>query len=163
MKNAAQAWKIGDVFAISLDDQSYAIGQIIGREAQVLNSASIALFDIRVENTSISKIVLSLDRLYSVLFVTRDQLDDGTWKVIGEASIGVSPQDFPYESLRRSGFVGAKVIGSGIVRNFVRAFYGFCAWNFYLDPEYFDRLLISPAKRPTQLVFKDKANNGATP
>jgi hypothetical protein len=156
MNNSAQLWKIGDIFTIRLDDQSYALGQIIGREAQVLNSVSIALFDIRLESTSKAEVVLSADRLYSVLFVTRDLLDNGTWKVIGNARVEVPLQNFPYESLRRTGFVGAKVTGSGIVRNFVRAFYGFCPWDYYLDPEYFDKLLSSPTKRPKQLVFKDK-------
>ena len=40
-----QKWSIGDLFAIRRKDGRYIAGQVIGREPEVLNSVSVALFD----------------------------------------------------------------------------------------------------------------------
>jgi hypothetical protein len=66
----------------------------------------------------------------------------------------VARSDFPYEHLRKSGWVGAKIRGAGVVEEFINAFYGLLPWDSRYDPEYFDKLLISPAKRPSRLIFK---------
>jgi len=46
--------------------------------------------------------------------------------------------------------------GSGNMREFVNAFYGLAPWNGYFDPNYFDKLLIDPSKRPKNLLFIKK-------
>jgi len=63
----------------------------------------------------------------------------------------------PYETLRRSGFIGAKVRGSGIVEEFVNAFYGFAPWDDWYVPDYLDAFLISASKKPTdRLVYSGR-------
>jgi hypothetical protein len=59
--------------------------------------------------------------------------------------------------VQRPGFVGASVHGSGILNEFVNAFYGLTPWDDWHDPYYLDHLLVSPEKKPVQrLVYKSK-------
>lgn len=79
---AKQKWDIGSVFLLPLEDGDSCIGQVIGREAHVLNSAVIALFDFKGAWAHGNIPSLGLDGLFSALFVTRDLLDSGRWKVV---------------------------------------------------------------------------------
>jgi hypothetical protein len=152
-------WKIGDVFVIPTDDGHFVLSQIVGREASVLNSVSVALFDYRLDSVSAATNASTIDSMnmnaiFSVLFTTRDLLDSGSWKVVGHRDLVLPKGLQPYEPLRKSGFVGAKVIGSGIVNRFVNAFYALSPWDNWKDPAYLDHLLISPSKKPIKLVYK---------
>ena len=93
--------------------------------------------------------------MFSVLFVTRDLLDDGVWRVIAKRPVAIPRSQLPYESLRQNGYVGAEVNGSGIVNEFLDAFYGLGPWDDWHDPTYLDQLLVSPEKKPSRLVFKN--------
>jgi hypothetical protein len=74
--------------------------------------------------------------------------------VVDNRPVILPRESLPYESLRSSGFVGAKVIGSRNVNDFVNAYYGFLPWDSFKNSEYFDQLLVSPSKKPTKLIFK---------
>jgi hypothetical protein len=152
-------WSVGDVFHIPLSDNDVVLAQLVGREAEALNSITVALFDVRCKPTEIAAAVAFIDagRAFSVLFTTRDLLDMGVWPVHGPKPISITNALMPYEHLRQSGWVGARVIGSGIVMDFVNAFYGLAPWDKYRDPGYFDGLLLTSAKKPeSRLVYKSK-------
>lgn len=158
MRQKRQSWQIGDLFCIPTTDAKLALGQIIGQEPGVLNSVTIALFDERYE--ALPEVRkghhASSKSLYSVLFTTRDLLDSGHWPVAGKAEIEISKDLYPYEHLRGEGFVGAKVIGSGIVNKFVNAYYGLTPWDDWKDPYYLDQLLLSPQKKPVERLLLKK-------
>jgi len=150
-----QKWSIGDLFAIPRKDGRYIAGQVIGREPEVLNSVSVALFDeVRDQPEQVASVSLSEDRLFSSLFATRDLLDSGYWKVVHNRPVSVPTRLFPFERTRASGFVGAKVIGSAIVNEFVNAYFALVPWDDWKDPTYLDKLLVSPAKKPVRLLLK---------
>jgi hypothetical protein len=152
-------WNVGDVFHIPLLDNDVVLAQLAGREAEVLNSITVALFDVKCKPTEIATAVSFIDagRAFSVLFTTRDLLDIGVWPVHGPRPISIVNALMPYEHLRQSGWVGARVIGSGVVMDFVNAFYGLASWDRYKDPNYFDGLLLIPSKKPeSRLVYKSK-------
>ena len=44
--------------------------------------------------------------------------------------------------------MGAKVVGSANVGALCDAFYGLARWDDWKDPEYLDKLLLSPEKKP---------------
>lgn len=146
MKSRTQAWEVGNVFQIPLGDGTSVGGQVVGYEAQVLNSVSIAVFDVRTSNDSLAE--LPVEKLIAVLFTTRDMLDSGGWKVAGALPISISREQLPFESTRSNGFIGAKVIGSANVSKFAKAFYGLLPWELFADPDYFDKLLVRGVKRP---------------
>jgi len=149
-------WKLGDVFLIPVSNGTFAAAQIIGREASVLNSISIALFDRRLDQHEEPSPILEFHEVYATLFVTRDLLDRGKWPVVGNHPITIPAAAFPYEDRRSTGYIGAKVIGSGIVQHFVSAFFGAEAWSQYKDPEYFDKLLLAPSKKLNQVSAPDE-------
>ena len=151
-----QEWRVGDVFLVPNRDGLFTVGQIVAQERDVLNSVSSAFFDLRVTDPpELDKYqLLPLDRLIAVLFVTRDLLDSGVWRVVGQRPIATTREELPFEHLRERGFVGAKVIGSAIVREFLDAYQGLTAWDDWQDPEYLDQLLISPDRKPKKLILK---------
>jgi hypothetical protein len=157
MTRKRQVWSIGDVFAIPLEDGTFGVGQIIGYEPQALNSAAIALFDLKLSKIGDDPPDVDAAGIFAMLFSTRELLDSGVWRVLGQKPVPVPDRDHPYERLRSKGFIGAAIEGAGIVRRFVNAYFGLAPWNPYKDPEYFDKLLIEPAKRPTvRLVFQER-------
>ncbi|MGG8166425.1 hypothetical protein PGO42_06635 [Klebsiella aerogenes] len=99
--------------------------------------------------------VLSNDELISVLFVTRDLLDSGAWKVFSSSSKDFSlSKYFDISSLRNVGFVGVKIIGSGLIIELLNACYMLSLWNDYANPDYLDSLLLSPDKKPKNVLLK---------
>ena len=150
-----QNWKIGDVFLVQTSDGQYVVGQVVAQEQDVLNSVSCAFFDYRVNSASQLHLQkLSMDLVFSVLFVTRDFLDSGKWQVVDNCPVLVTRQWLPYEQLRSQGYVGAKVIGTSNVREFLNAFFCLSTWDDWKDPTYLDKLLMSPGKKPAGLKYK---------
>jgi hypothetical protein len=151
-----QSWKLGDIFLVKLKDGTLVVGQVVGQERQVLNSVSCAFFDLRLtsEDDLVTVHELTDDKLIAVLFVTRDLLDNSAWRVVAHGAVTVPEAQLPNESLRASGFVGAKVRGSGIVEKFLNAFYALLPWDDWHNPAYLDDFLISPDKKPANLISK---------
>jgi hypothetical protein len=158
-RSKKQKWVVGDIFAIQTKDDLYCIGQIVGHEPSVLNSVSIALFDWKVADTTTVQCDIILSRsIFSILFATRDLLDQGKWKVISNCPVAISNSQLPFEKLRASEFIGARVVGSGIINDFVNAYYGLCPWDDWNDPEYLDKMLLNPSLKPPNLIYKGKNN-----
>lgn len=147
-----QVWKPGDCFFVPLLDGSFLVGQVLSVEPFVLNSVACALFDQRADGKALPK--PELGRLISTLFTTRDLLDSGDWKIFATFPVGVPREHRPFEELRELGFVGAKVIGSGIVNEFANAYCGLAPWDDWADPNYLDRLLLRPELKPRDLWYK---------
>jgi hypothetical protein len=147
-----QNWKEGDCFVLPLNDGSGILGQVIAYEPLVLNSASCAFFDQRLRSPECP--LPELSRLFSTVLTTRDLLDSGRWKVVASHPVQVPREKFPFEPLRHDRFIGAKVIGSRNVEEFMNAFCGLTFWDDWADPNYLDRLLISPTVKPKNLLYK---------
>jgi hypothetical protein len=77
---------------------------------------------------------------------------------VGSRPVSVPKESLPYEALREKNFVGASVRGSGIVNKFLNAFYSLHAWDDWHDPNYLDKLLISPTMKPSSLIYKRNQN-----
>ena len=149
------SWTAGSVFGIQLPDGRFAVGQVVAHEANVLNCVSVALFDTPVRAfTDVGDSNISDERAFSVVFTSRDLLDSGVWRVAGFRPVSIRREHFPYESLRHGGYVGAKVVGSSNIREFVDAYFGFVIWDDWSDPEYLDRLLLPSRQRPTEARLK---------
>jgi hypothetical protein len=156
MARRKQKWVIGDVFAIGTRDGRFGVGQIIGCEAEVLDSVTIALFKEQVEDpASASRAELSIGQAFSLLFCTRESLDSGRWRVVCNRPVLIDRSLFPYESTRAQRWVGAHVTGSGIVNEFVDAYFGLVPWDDWHDPQYLDKLLLPSVPRPERAVLKD--------
>jgi len=157
-KRRRQPWSVGDVFAMPIMDGRFALGQVVGREPRALNSVTVALFDRVVSDAGEAETVtLTAAEAFSVLLTSPDLLDSGTWSVATNHPIAVLRGMLPYEELRDTGFVGAKIYGSAIVAEFVNAYFGLIPWDDWKDPNYLDGLLLSSEKKPAKVRLKTKA------
>lgn len=155
MTNKKRNWNVGDIFTVETSDGMHVVGQIVGQERTVLNSVSVAFFDIRLQDPKeVEEISIDPDLIFSMVFATRDLFDSGKWKVVANRQVAVEPNQLPNEDLRATGFVGAKVIGSGILEEFLEAFYALTPWDDWAEPDYLDRLLVAPSKKPARLIYK---------
>lgn len=156
MSRKRQAWATGDIFAIGLRNGDSSIGQIVGQESAILNSVSVALFATCLKSQSVGPAhpPLAAGDVFSVLFSTRELLDSGAWRIIGREPVMIPSAWLPFETLRSDGFVGAKVYGAGIIVDFVNAYFALTAWDDWKQPDYLDRLLLNPEKKPKHLLYK---------
>jgi hypothetical protein len=146
---------VGALFTIPLADGSRSIGQIVGREPQVLNSWTCALSRLRIADKPEPLNALRPEDVISVQFITGDLLKKGRWQIYSKADVQLSKSDFPYEEFRSNGWIGAKMIGSGIIESFLAAFHGLGYWDEMKDPEYYDRLLLPRVGRPNEIKRKN--------
>ncbi len=151
--------KVGDTFIVPLAASSVAPGHIVAREAEALNSVTCAFYDQRLRNPTTRDVssCLTADRLIACLFTTRDLLDRGSWRILGHESPNIPKNLLPNEHTRRKGWVGAKIIGSGNVEEFLNAFHCLVPWDHWADPLYLDRLLIHPSKKPPNVILTRNA------
>lgn len=142
------------MFTLQLTDNSYCIGRVVGFEPAALNSAICAFYMHRIDAVPEAEVLLPECELVSVQFVTRDLLDYGYWQVFCRASDTFPvARYFDLERLREAGFVGIKSVGSGLMLNLMNACYGLAAWDDFHDPRYLDSLLVSPDKKPKNVLL----------
>jgi len=143
-----------------LPDGQYCLGQALGLMGDFKNIVNCAFFNIRFAQVGETP-SLALDKVIAVVSTTRDLLDAGYWLVVGNEPLTINKKDWPNEQYAANGYVGAKTYGSGIIKKFLAAYYGHFPWNCYKDPEYFDKLLLLPSKKPpiAKLKFKDTRND----
>ncbi len=160
-----QKWQIGDYFLIPLVNNEFAIGQVIGRVIKALDSVICVFFavKVRVEEEAQKKVkILSGKEVVSAKLTTRDSLDWGIWKIFNNAQ-PLSFNDYLSEKevkiIVSKKIVGLVTEGSGIMTDFMNAFYALKPWDMYYEPDYFDNLLVSPDKKPRKLLYKKDLEN----
>jgi hypothetical protein len=152
MARKRQKWAAGDLFSIPVGS-SCGLGQVISAEPEALNSVLCVYFSHLVPCDQLGLISPNIRDSISIQLTTRESLDDGSWKVIGNARPLDTFDEFPLERLRLDGFIGAKVRGSGIMDALVSAFHGLSPWDEYADPEYFTKLLRPGVAVPGAAMF----------
>lgn len=148
-------WEIGDIFLVPISDENYCVGQVIDQQKKALNSVICAFSDIRVAGSN-ERFELSVDDLISVQFTTRDLLDSGIWKVVKNQTPFSVERFFNVRKFQAEGFVGVRVVGSGSIMKFLKAFFGLYPWDGLHDPEYFDKLLLPSKQKPASVVYKQE-------
>lgn len=148
--------KKGKIFSIPLKNGTFVFGQEIER-IEELDTALCAFYSINTKNEEKNSFdgLLINDNLISVQIVTPDLIDKNKWKTLSTETIKLPNNAYPLEKYKKSGWVGARVIGSAIIVDFLNAFFGLEAWDSMTDPEYFDNLLINKKVKPNELLFKN--------
>ncbi len=153
-KKKKQKWLEGDIFLVPQSDSSFSVGQVLRITKKVLNSVICSFYDLKATD-SIDLEQLNEERLIAILFTTSDLLDSGDWRIMGRAEplhLDLAPR----AELNLKKLVGTKIIGSGIVIKFLDAFYGLRPWDGFADPAYFDKLLLSPNRKPRKGLLYSK-------
>src|SRR5512132_1688535 len=142
-------WTEGSIFLVPLSDGLCSVGQVLKRTPDALNSVVCAFYDLRVKpKTPVDVEQLTEESLISIQFTTHDLLRSGTWVVVGQGPSMYLERMTRLPSLERAGYVGAVVVGSRNMTLFLEAFHGLRPWDDYADPAYFEKLLLSPDKKP---------------
>jgi hypothetical protein len=147
-----QRLNAGDLFEISVGTEWTAIGQVLEVVPQALNSVGVALWaprriDFKAESAP-------SDAPFAILLVTPELLKKGKWRILKSAMISIPTHARPYEAFRAARWVGAKIVGAGIVEEFLQAAVGLCPWDDWDDPQYLDSLLAPGQLRPSSVVLK---------
>ncbi|MEP6766323.1 MAG: hypothetical protein ABJB66_18570 [Gemmatimonadaceae bacterium] len=86
------------------------------------NVASCAFFDTRVAcNVANGTFELRSKHLIAVLAVSREQLDYGKWRVVGQQEVTLVKELWPNEEYRAEQWVGAKVHDASIAEELLNA------------------------------------------
>ena len=111
-------WASGDVFAVPLLNGNLAVGQVL--DLMMVNQVRLALYNERF--ATLEEIALDAvchpEHLISLVASSREQLDYGVWRVIGNKPVSVPLERHPNEQFRHNGWVGAKHYGVGLVETF---------------------------------------------
>lgn len=153
-------WAIGDIFTIPLNNGKYAIGHVLSQ--RLPNTTRIALYDEVIdslENPDINNLCKEA-HLLSLIEVTKEQIDFGVWKVIGNKPTAIPVSRHANEQYRSTdpykNGVGSNIKDAVIAEHFMNAFYGLRPWDDSYDPEYYDKMLVDKQKKPLHLIYKKK-------
>jgi len=134
----ATPWKVGDVFAISMADETFGFGQVLGKH---LEQPTCALFDARADRplADIEEVVTS--PTIAILHCDAKHLLSGRWQVIGNAP----PVNDPW-----SGPCGHRSFGRtwGGLGELAEAWFGLRPWNGLSDAKFYEGFLLPGVKRP---------------
>src|SRR5947209_12306672 len=97
-----KSWGNGNLFIIPLKNEQFAVGQVL--DLQMTNVVRIALFDKVVSDISFEFDKNSLENTISLVACTREQLDYGVWKIVGNQVINIPLSEFPNEQFRNNGW-----------------------------------------------------------
>ena len=146
-----------------MGDGSFGVGQVvlIERKATGDGLPYVALFSTRLsEVKDFEKIKSNLEnsdnQLLSVLMTPGTQLTDGLWPIVGAGVPRNIEKYISIQLLRENNYIGEKSYTAGILVNFLEAYHGLKPWDMYFEPDFFDKLLISPDKKPNNLVYSKK-------
>lgn len=150
-----QNWKSGDLFLVPNRDGKFTPGQVIAHEKRTLHNASCAFFDQRVESIDQGRqLNLKYEKCFSALLITTDSLDESHWPVVNNHPVALPKAFWPYEKQLSRGLKnGPMVRGSGNVSAFLDAFFSLRPWDDWYRSDYLDEYLLSPDKKPKNLVF----------
>ena len=147
----------GDYFEVVLNSKELvepakpsACGQVLSVEADALNSVACAFWPEYQEDVQ----NLLRSRPISVQLVTSDLLRRKVWPIRGNAQVSVPIELRLYEAHRASEWVGAKIVGSGAIRELFLAYRGLAPWDDFADPRYLNTLLVPGLSAPPAARYK---------
>lgn len=148
MPKKKSQWGRGTIFLIPLQHGECGVGQVITNE--VMGSPTVAVFPVSVSCESYLSEVLPLQEsdCIALLTVFGRPLDRGLWRSLGQRDvILLSSRDENWKT-RGDQWVGATVFTSNMVEAFLNAYHGLEPWDDFADPEFLDKLLLPPHRRP---------------
>jgi hypothetical protein len=154
MRRKKVTWHPNDVFAIPLMDGNYAIGHVL--DQRMINAVRIALYSeviIDINTPNLSELVND-ENLISLIEVTREQLDCGVWKIVGNKHTVIPIENYANEQFRNNKWINSVIRDAALAEDFLNSYYAFLAWDDWFDPNYLDNYLISLSKKPDNLLYK---------
>ncbi len=146
-------WAIGDVFVVPLMNDKFVIGQVLGQS--MINTVRVAFYDETISQLqNINTTDFCNDKnLISLIEVTKEQLDYGVWKILGNRQVSIAINKQPNEKYRKLNWVGMTIQDAALAEDFLNAYYSLIAWDDWFDPNYLDKFLVDMSKKPDKLIL----------
>lgn len=146
-------WQIGDVFAVPLKDGRFSIGQALNQSMP--NTVRVALYNEVLDaiDNLVPDNLCQVKNLISLIEVTKDQLDYGVWRIIGNKAVTIQLEDQPNEQYRIKRWVGASFHDAALAEDFLNAYNRLIPWDDWYNPNYLDGYLVDISKKPKNLVL----------
>jgi len=146
-------WDTGDAFVISLKNNNFCVGHVL--DQRMINTVRIALYDELLTASEIRDVsfLCKTDKLISLIEVTKEQLEYGVWKIIGNKKSDLPISKYPNELYCSENWVGSVVYDAALAEDFVNAFYALLPWDDWYDPHHLDKILVDISKKPKRLIF----------
>lgn len=139
-----QKWTIGDLFLISLSNNTYALGQVVWLS---YTEPVCGLIDINFRQIP-DLVEIENFNYISVLSVTSCSLNDFSWKVIGNKDVMIDKSEVDRKHIGESE-IGSISHTSGVLDDLVEAYFGIQPWNVMYDEDFYDQLLLPSVTRPS--------------
>jgi hypothetical protein len=143
-----QKWSIGDLFLISLSNNTYALGQVIWLSYTEPVCGLIDIYFRKIPDL----VEIENFKYISVLSVTSCSLDDYSWKVIGNKDVMIEKSEVDWKH-RGGSEIGSISHTSGVLDELAEAYFGIQPWNVMYDDDYFDQLLLPSVTRPSAAII----------
>ncbi|MGQ0827329.1 MAG: Imm26 family immunity protein [Bacteroidota bacterium] len=149
-------WNNGDIFLVPLKNGKFSVGQVL--DLQTPNTVRCALYNEIVDDISNLNIAnyCKEDHLISLLACSRENLDYGEWKVVGNNPIKISKDRYPNEKYRNNKWDGSSFYSAPVVDSFLNAYNALKPWDDYFDPNFLDELLVDRSMKPINLIYKKR-------
>lgn len=144
--------KAGDYFAVPLENGEYGLGQILDM-VEFTGDAACVLFDQKFVLGA--PITVTPDNIVAARYVFAPLLRR-YFPIVhtGEADPRLLKKYFPEnERFKRGDVVGMESNQTGIAEMFLNAYFGLTPWDECYDPHFYDDMLVSPDKKPSNLIY----------
>lgn len=137
----------GDIVLIKLNNESYAVSQIIiGGKDSVLIAVTNKCINSKNDLTKFDE-----KDIISISFVTTNHFNKGLWEIIGNKSVVINKNKLKHKDCSE---IGAISYTSPMYHKFINAYFGLHPWNCYFDPNEFDKMLLEGVERPKNIILE---------
>jgi hypothetical protein len=151
MRKKRIAWNFGNVFGVKLPDGDFVLLKAI--DLFMPHWVYVAITNKKVSNAEAALPALNRDDIISLIAISKKEFDSGEVVLLGNQTLIASKPDFKNELYKDNGYIGAKTYDTGLAADFLIAFHKLAPWDDWGDPDYLEEFLISPKKKPKDLIY----------
>lgn len=142
-------WEVGDIFTFQLENGNFAYGQVLGKTGY--NAPTCLLFSYKSEGIEQDIKTVESSKPISILHVDGDNLNNGSWKVLGNTKPVLPLDSGPCGAIGTVGSIywdGLEILAN--------AWHGLKPWNKYYKEDYLEQFLLKGIARPENIILLNK-------
>ena len=142
------SYSAGDLFLVPSCQGGFYIGQIVVDARLEIGANFCFLTRKKVEEEHDCKnVVIESGDVISAMLITPELIDYGSWKLCGNRDIPKHEAENILAGLRKKSYVGAAVIGAGLVAKYLDTYFGLISDSYWPDPAYvYENFLVPRSK-----------------
>ncbi|WP_147269715.1 Imm26 family immunity protein [Rhodanobacter denitrificans] len=138
-------YKVGDVFLIPSSKNGFYVGQVAADTTAEIGAPFCFIYDENaLSDNGCENLTLDTSQIISASLITPELIKFGEWKVCANKPVPSHVAMQKLEQARKNGFVGSKVVGGGLVAEYLDTFYGIVDVDQWPDPNYVYRFFLVP-------------------